>query len=67
MQNVEMDRRMKKSEPKATYCRDRDTDREREESLHNHITMIQRQGGRRGPFQHISVPLNLINNLLIGI
>lgn len=29
-QKVEMDRRMKKSEPKATYCRDGDTERERE-------------------------------------
>lgn len=42
-QKVEMDRRMKKSEPKATYCRDRDTDRERGEfaqSYHSESTRI---------------------------
>ena len=64
-QKVEMDRRMKKSEPKATYCRDRDRDRERGEfaqSYHYESTT-----GGRGAFQHISFPLNLINKLLIGI
>lgn len=59
-----MDRRMKKSEPKATYCRDRDTDRERGEFAQSY-NYESTKGGLA--FQHISVPLNLINNLLIVI
>lgn len=70
-QKVEMDRRMKKSEPKATYCRDGDTQRERGEfaqSYHYESTTVGWGGwGVRGAFLHISVPLNLINNLLIEI
>lgn len=54
-QKVEMDRRMKKSEPKATYFRDRDTDRERGEfaqSYHYESTtvavVVVVVGGRMG-------------------
>lgn len=62
---MEMDRRMKKSEPKATYCRDTDTDRERGEFAQSYHSASTR--GCRGALQHTSASLNLSNNLLIEI
>ena len=39
-QKVEMERRIKKSEPNATYCREREREREREVSQVAHQTFF---------------------------
>ena len=41
-QKVEMERRIKKSEPNATYCRERERERERERSVTSRISNIHR-------------------------